>query len=293
MNPRTISCPVLPGLAQLAERYTAFIIDLWGVIHDGAKPHPGAVDALDRMRSNGGVVCLLSNSPRRATEVRARLDEMGIGHDRYDCLVTSGELTLEALLQPTDPWHAALGQRYLHLGPAHGFGLLDALTRIRVHEARNADFVLCTGTDPGQGIGHYADALAECAGRRLPLLCANPDLVVDVGAQRAVCAGALARCYETLGGEVRYHGKPYWPAYRRCLQMLAGGARRVLAIGDALETDVAGANAAGIDVALVAGGLHRQELDIRWGETPSHGRLADLLAGTRHQPDFVLPCLTW
>lgn len=223
----------------------------------------------------------------------ARLDDLGIRQDRYDGLVTSGELTRQALVQPPDAWHAGLGPRYLHVGPAHGFGLISRLTRVLVREPRAADFVLCTGTDLGETVEDYADILAECAARRLPLLCANPDLVVDVGEQRAVCAGTLARHYESLDGEVRYHGKPYRLAYRRCMRLLGLGAGPVLAIGDALRTDVAGANAAGIDVALVAGGIHRSELGIDWGESPSTLRLTTLLAGTGHVPDFVLPCLVW
>ena len=142
---------VLPGLAEIAGRYQGFIIDLWGVIHDGTNPYPGAVETLDRLRTDGGQVCLLSNSPRRLSDVAARLEGMGVGSERYDHLVTSGEVTFQALIDPPDQWHAALGPRYLHLGPPLGFGLLAGLTQEQVDRPEEADFLLATGPDAGQG----------------------------------------------------------------------------------------------------------------------------------------------
>lgn len=284
---------VLAGLEKVAGNYRGVILDLWGVVHDGVRPYPGAIDALGRLRAAGLRLCLLSNAPRLAASVAARLDAMGIAAGGYDGLVTSGQLAVEALRKPPDPWHAGLGPRYLHIGPVHGFGLPAAISQRQVESPGAASFVLCTGTAPGGCVGDHAGVLAACAARRLPLLCANPDLEVLSGTVRAVCAGALARHYESLGGEVRYHGKPHAPAYRRCFEVLGGDARPVLAIGDALHTDIAGACAAGIDVAFVAGGIHRSQLGIEWGAVPARERLDALLAGQPHQPTFVLPRLVW
>jgi HAD superfamily hydrolase (TIGR01459 family) len=281
-----------PGLAAIAGRYKGFIIDLWGVVHDGENPHPGALDALRRLRS-GGRICLLSNSPRRQSDVAARLEAMGIGPDLYDHVVTSGELTLEALTHPPDAWHEDLGRRYLHLGPSHGFGMLAALQQTQVESPGLADFVLATGTCPGETVAAYLDVLSDCARLGRPLLCANPDLIVHVGNEVAVCAGSLAKHYEALGGETRYYGKPHSPAYRRCLELLGLGPDEILAIGDGLPTDIAGGMAAGIDVAFVTSGIHCAELDTVWGSLPNTARLAALLDSNGLNPRFVLPALTW
>ncbi len=293
MSPESYSPFVLPGLAEIAGRYQGFIIDLWGVIHDGKNPYPRAVETLDRLRTDGGRVCLLSNSPRRLSDVAARLEDMGVGSERYDHLVTSGEVAFQALIDPPDPWHAALGPRYLHLGPPLGFGLLAGLTQEQVNRPEEADFLLATGTDAGQIVEDYAGVLADSARRGLPMICANPDLIVNVGQEVAVCAGTLARLYEALGGEVCYHGKPHPGVYRRCLDHLRLDPSAVLAVGDSLHTDVAGANAASIDVAFAAGGIHRRDLGVKWGKLPMLQSLEAFFAEATQQPNFVIPCFAW
>lgn len=290
---REASSSLQPRLADIASSYGAFIIDLWGVIHDGQRPYVEALDALDRLRACGAPVCFLSNAPRRTADLAGRLRDMGIAPGRYDHLVSSGEIMVEALREPPDAWHRALGRRYLHLGPPDGFGILAALPQVRVDTPEAADFVLATGTSAGETADDYTAILAGCARCWLPMLCANPDLTVRVGDRFAVCAGTLARRYERLGGEVRYYGKPYLPVYRRCFERLGLDPRVILAIGDGIHTDVAGAIAAGIDVAFVTSGIHRDELGTARSRMPSPGRLAAFLAASGQQPTFVIPGLIW
>jgi len=288
--------PIHTGLAGLVDRYDGFILDLWGVVHDGVCPYPGVADCLKRLRAAGKRICLLSNAPRRVDSARARLDAMGLTPDHYDALFTSGEATFEALLNPPDAWHAALGSCLLHLGPPRDRDVYEGLpNRVPVSAPEEADFIVNTGIDDfDETLADYEPVLRACAERRLPMICANPDLIVHVGEKMVICAGELARRYEELGGDVRYHGKPYPSVYERCFRLLGDiPPSRIVAVGDSLRTDVAGANAAGIDALLVTGGIHRDELGIGWGERADPVRLSNIVAVSGHRPAGALPRLSW
>lgn len=287
--------PHLTGLAAVADRYDGFILDLWGVIHDGVRPYDGVPDCLDRLAAAGKRVCLLSNAPRRTASSARRLHQMGIGPDRFQHLMTSGEATHEALRDRPDPWHARLGRRFIHIGPARDRDVFETLDLEEVTDPAAADFVINTGIlEYTDGLDLYEGALSACAAAGLPMVCANPDLVVMVEQDLVICAGTLAVRYEELGGDVAYHGKPHAPVYRRCLELLdIAEPGRILAVGDSLRTDVAGANAAGIDVALVTGGIHMDELGIAWGEVCQPGRLAGVVAASGHTPTYAIPRLVW
>lgn len=290
-----MSVPHLAGIAPLIDRYDGFILDLWGVIHDGERPYDGVPECLDRLAAAGKRVCLLSNAPRRSASAARRLEVLGIGADRFQHLMTSGEATHEALRDRSDPWHAALGRRFLHIGPDRDHDVFETLDLEDVDSPEEAEFVLNTGIlDYEHGLEVYEEVLQACAARRLPMICANPDLVVLVGDTMVICAGLLAQRYEALGGEVAYHGKPHAAVYRRCFELLEGiAAERLLAVGDSLRTDVAGANAAGIDVALVTGGIHREELGIAWGEACDPAALDRIVAASGHTPTYAIPRLVW
>ncbi len=288
--------PILSGVAALAGRYDGYILDLWGVLHDGERPYPGVLDCLDRLSAAGKRLCLLSNAPRRLGPVVEILAGMGIGRERYHHLMTSGEAAFEALLKRECEWHAGLGPACLHLGPEHDRQLFEALPDlVRVEDPGRADFVLNTGPSCYDGTPlDYGPVLEACARRRLPMVCANPDLEVMVGERIVECAGTLARRYAALGGEVRYHGKPHPPVYQRCFELLGiAERRRILAVGDTLHTDIAGAAAAGIDSALVTGGILSRELGGAWGEPPSPARLAGLLPPGGPRPAAVLARFAW
>ena len=237
----------LPGFAPLAAEYDGFILDLWGVIHDGVAPYPGAAECLAALRAAGKRVVLLSNAPRRAGAIQGQLRKMGIAASEFDGVMTSGEATYLMLRDRPDPWYQALGRAVFHLGPERDRNVLHGLDLDICDTPDGAGFMLNTGpddhlspTDPAA----YDDVLRDCAARGLPMICANPDLEVIRGGVRVVCAGTLAVRYLAMGGTVRSLGKPDPAIYAPVLAMLGVERSRVLAVGDAAIT--AEATAAGL-----------------------------------------------
>lgn len=269
--------PLIEGIAEVRGRYDALIVDLWGVVHNGMVPYPGVVDALQRLRADGKRVCLLSNAPRRVATVAARLDEIGVPRDAWDHLLTSGEATRIALLERADPFHAALGRRFFHLGPPRDDDVHAGLDYERVWAVEAADFVLNSGIDRAEEtVAFHGPTLEAAAARKLPMVCANPDLIVRIGDHMQICAGALAARYVELGGAVAWHGKPHRSVYERCFGLLGQPERaRVLAIGDAFHTDMAGAAGAGIDGLFVLGGIHSDEVGLDRPDMAVVERLAE------------------
>jgi len=287
--------PIFDGLSEVADRYDGFIVDLWGVLHDGARAFPAAVDCLQALRARHKAVLILSNAPRRAAEVAARNAEIGIPSDLPTAVMSSGEDAWRHLANRPDPWYAALGRRCYHLGPPRDQGMREGIDYDFVATPAEADFVLATGAwGPDDTVEDYAGLLGKVRRRNLPMVCANPDLEVIRGGVREICGGAIAAAYEALGGEVRYHGKPHPPIYETCFALMDGVARgRVAAIGDALRTDIAGANAVGIDGIFIAGGLQADQLGIDERGYPDPGRLAALCAHEGFTPALALPVLRW
>ncbi|MGI4744867.1 MAG: TIGR01459 family HAD-type hydrolase [Janthinobacterium lividum] len=280
----------LDSFAPLASRFDGFIVDLWGVVHDGINPYPGAVDCLARLRQAGRRVVLLSNAPRRSWSAQVTLRRIGIPDDAYDGILTSGEATRTALIERTDPWFAGLGRRVWHLGPAKDHSIFEDVDLELVATPAEADFVLNTGPDDEQGenaVEPYLPALRECAGLGLRMVCANPDLEVVRGGQRLVCAGLLARFYEQYGGEVRQIGKPYAEIYGPVRAMLGLADDRILAVGDALATDIAGAKAAGIASCWVLGGIHGEMIG------NDHALAEQEAAAAALAPLVTVPSFSW
>ena len=286
--------PILPGVGAVAARYDGFILDLWGVVHNGRRPLPGVIDCLERLRAEGKAVCLLSNAPRRVENLIQQLADIGVPRGLYDHLMSSGEATHDALAAPPDEFHRSLGRHCLHMGPEREMQIYDGLDFELVGRAEDADFVLNTGIlDPADTVDDYAVPLAEAAARDLPMVCANPDLVVVAGDTPTICAGALAQRYEELGGHVVYHGKPHPSVYRRCFQLMADvDMARILAVGDSFRTDIAGANAVGIDSLLVAGGIHVDDLTGPDGGMDPE-KLEAAVAESGHRPTYAGNGLIW
>ena len=287
--------PIVDGVAALADRYDGFILDLWGVMHDGVQAYPGARDCLAELHRRGKRIVILSNAPRRAAAVVARNAELGIPAELYHGLVTSGEAAWQALSGRSDAWHRGLGSRAFCLMPARDRGLLAGLALEEVAAVGEAQFILNTGVESARDrLEDFEPVLAEGVAAGLPMLCANPDLVVIRGGVRELCAGSLAARYEALGGFVRYHGKPHAAIYALCLEQLGiADRRRILAVGDSLHTDVAGATGAGIDVLFIAGGIHADELGLAPGQTPSRARLARLCREGRERPTYAARAFAW
>jgi len=279
----------LDRFAPLAARYGGFIVDLWGVVHDGVAPYPGAVDCLARLRDAGKKVVLLSNAPRRADVAAAGMVAMGIARDLYAGLVTSGEVT-HALLRDRDlPAYAALGRRLYHIGPERDRNVFAGLDYLPVAHPAEADFVLNTGPDDTRtptAVAPWFDELAACRAAGLPMVCANPDLEVIRGGARVICAGALALHYAAIGGAVLWVGKPDPAVYRPVFARLDLSPAAVLAVGDALRTDIAGAAAVGVDACWVLGGIHGADL-----AGPEAAEAAARAAGL--VPLATLPAFRW
>ncbi len=289
------SVPVIDRLSAIVDRYDGFILDLWGVLHDGVRPYPSAADALRQLKRRGKRVVILSNGPRRAADVARRTGEIGIGAELYDHLHSSGEETWRLLTERSDPAFAALGRRVFPLVPGRDRNLLDGLDLVTVGSPADAEFILVTGLgDDGETVADYEEPLSAGAGLRRPMVCANPDLEVIRDGVRELCAGALALRYEALGGPVHYVGKPHPAVYRRCLTSLAGIApSRLLAVGDSLRTDIAGARGVGIDSLLVTGGIHADELAGAGGASPDPVRLAAACARAGERPTYAIAGFVW
>ena len=288
--------PILAGLRDIADSHDAYILDLWGCVHNGIAPFPGAKDALKRLKQSGKRVLLLSNAPRRSSVIVEQLARIhGIGGDLYDSVLTSGEVAWRALQLRDDAQHADLGTRALHIGPERDLGMFEGNGIVRVTDPALADFILATGPNMDElDVEAHMHLLETSLRRNLPLLCANPDLEVIRGETRLVCAGAIAERYEALGGNVIYHGKPHAVTYRAALDVLGQpDAARVLCVGDGLRTDILGANRAGLPSAFIPGGIHDADLGIRMGDAPDPGRVAALLQRFGANSTYVLPALRW
>jgi HAD superfamily hydrolase (TIGR01459 family) len=285
----------LDGISRLAPCYDGFILDLWGVVHDGIEPIPGAIDCMRRLIHAGKCVALLSNAPRRADDVARRIGHIGIPAECYHHIISSGEETWQHLRRRIDPFYAALGRRCLHICSDRDLEIREGLDLEFVDRPESADFILNTGPAGWDDtIADYAPLLRRCLERSLPMICANPDLVVMHGGRLALCAGALAQWYAAQGGRVRWHGKPYRSVYESCLALLGVGDRsRVLAVGDSLRTDIAGAAAAGLDSLLIIGGIHAEEFGAVADRDPEPAVIDAALAAGPYYPIAVARRLCW
>lgn len=285
------STAFVDGIAPLVDRYDGYVLDLWGTLYDGYAPFPGAVAALEDLKRRGKRVLVLSNAPRRAEAVAKRIAEIGISPRHYDAVLSSGEAGRAALIARADAVHRALGRRCFLLGPPRDDSVLEGVDVERVGRVEDASFILNVGTvRRSDTVADYAGLIAAARGRDLPMLCVNPDHDVLRGDAREICAGAIAAAYEAAGGRVQYHGKPHRPIYDASLRRLGvAEPGRVLAVGDSLLTDIAGAAAAGIDSLLVTGGILAERLGAAGGRPTDPARLAALAAEFRAVPTYAAP----
>jgi HAD superfamily hydrolase (TIGR01459 family) len=283
---------IITGLSALAGRYDVIFSDVWGVVHNGLKAHVAAGEALEAFRRGGGVVVMISNAPRPAWSVIEQLDQIGVLRGAYDAVVTSGDVTHQlALAEPE--------ARCLHIGAEKDEPLFRHLAVERV-PLEDAAFVICSGLadDEHETAEDYRPLVEAIHRRGLKFICANPDLVVERGHQLIPCAGAIAAMYEAMGGMVVHAGKPYPPIYAATAAKAAAvlgrplDKTRVLAIGDAIRTDVAGAAAYGVDCLFLSAGIHAAELHDA-EDRLSAARLAVFLPAQTFQPLAVMRKLAW
>ena len=253
----------ISGLGEISDRYEAILCDIWGVVHNGVASFAPASEALVSFRRRGGAVVLITNAPRPFPPVKRQVLKLGVSPEAFDGIVTSGDVTIGLMERQA-------GDQVLHIGPERDLSLFDAAeeangARPRLVSLEDAQYALCTGLrhDETETVDDYESELSAMAARGMPMICANPDIIIHRGDTLIYCAGALARRYEELGGSVVYAGKPYAPIYDLALAVAerARGApvdrRCALAIGDGMKTDIAGAAKSGLDALFVTGGIHR------------------------------------
>jgi len=280
------------GLQPLADRYDLILCDVWGVLHNGVKAYESASDALTRFRAKGGRVVLVSNAPRPGASVGTQLDGFQVPRSAYDAIVTSGDLTRLAIQERID-------KVVHHIGPPRDMPIYGGLD-VRFGSIEEADYVVCSGfdNDEEETVEDYRPQLEAMRRRNLLMVCANPDLVVERGHMILPCAGTIALAYEEMGGEVFYAGKPHRPVYERALTVaseLAGHPipkERMLAVGDAIRTDIAGAVGFGIDALMIARGIHAEELGLHKGDLVSD-HVQDWVGRQPVRPTAFTDVLSW
>jgi HAD superfamily hydrolase (TIGR01459 family) len=291
LSPQT-SVPLVERFAPLARDYDVLFCDVWGVVHNGVAAFADACDALARFRSGGGTAILVTNAPRPAAAIMRILDRFGVPRAAYDAIVSSGDVTRDAVEQ-------RLNESLFHVGPPRDLPIFEGLAVVFA-PIESADYVVCSGLfdDTTETPENYREMLGLMRTRQLFMVCANPDVVVERGDTLVYCAGAIADAYGELGGEVLYCGKPYMPIYETALNKAAslrGGTRpplkRVLAIGDSVRTDLSGAAAFGLDCVFVTSRLHAEAYGSR--ETPDVAALNAMFAAAGVTPRAIMRGLAW
>ncbi len=282
---------IVGGVGDFIDRYAAFVIDQWGVLHNGARPYPGAIELLAELRRRGKRVVLLTNSGRRRRYNEERLRELGFDTSLMDGVVTSGEATWLALRDRTLEGFRDLGRRCVLFTRDGDTGPVEGLDLEVVDDPALADFIYLTWLDT---LTHDLDAferiIAVAAARELPLICSNPDRVAPTEGGLTMAPGTLAERYREIGGRVIYVGKPHAPIYAACLALLPGLAHAdICAIGDSFEHDIKGAKDAGLAAAFVMRGIHADAFQDGASASSDAAALHALARRYAAVPDFALP----
>lgn len=282
---------IVPHFSAIASNYDVLLCDVWGVVHNGVAAFPQACDALARARAGGAVVVFITNAPRPHDVVARQSAHMGVPRESYDAIVSSGDVTRSLIEQRP-------GQSLFHMGPTRDIEIFTGLN-VRLAPLESADYVVCSGLDDDD-----RDTPEDCRARleamlarKVFMICGNPDVVVERGDRLVYCAGAVADLYAGMGGKVVYAGKPYRPIYEMALAKAETAAgrkvapNRVLAIGDSIRTDLAGASGFGVDFLFVTSGIHAEELGGR--DSPDRDALKTKFADAGAMPAVVMRELVW
>ncbi|GAB2265459.1 hypothetical protein Dimus_000514 [Dionaea muscipula] len=296
----------LTGIQHIAEsrRFKAWLLDQFGVLHDGKQPYPGAISTLEKLAKTGAKMVVISNSSRRASVTADKMRSLGFDPSLFVGAVTSGELTHQYLQRRDDAWFAALGRSCIHITwNERGAISLEGLDLKVVENVEEADFVLAHGTEAlglssgvsiSKRIEDLERILEQCAARKIPMVVANPDFVTVEARALRVMPGTLAAKYEQLGGEVKWMGKPDKVIYESAMAMAGVDVSNCIAVGDSLHHDIKGANAAGVRSVFITGGIHATEL----GLGRSSGQVADestvraLASKYKANPSYLMPAFT-
>ena len=239
------------GLKSLINEVDLFFIDIWGVLHNGIKLNKESLKALDKLEQYKKEYILLTNAPRPNNTVITFLKRMGLDNQKCEKVSTSGEIALKYLKSKYK------GLKFFHVGPPRDFDLFKNFEDNKVLNIDDSDYLLCSGLfeEHEDDLGYYKNLLSKHITKKM--ICTNPDLIVDRGNKREYCAGSIAKSFEEIKGEVIYFGKPYPPVYEIAANV---NNKKILCIGDNLNTDIKGANIQNFDSLLITGGIHRQEI---------------------------------
>ena len=239
------------GLSSIVDNYQLFYVDLWGVVHNGVNLHFEAIKALKEISKKRKDYILLTNAPRPNHIVRSFLEKLGMEKEIRDHVFTSGEAALLYLKKNLS------NQKFFHVGPPRDFDLFQNFEKKKTNDIENCEYILCTGLfdEHNQDLKHYKDLFEKNLNKKM--ICTNPDLIVDRGNVRELCAGSVAMIFEKMGGDVVYFGKPYPEVYN---QSIDNKNKKILSIGDNLNTDIKGANLLNYDSLLISNGIHKKEI---------------------------------
>lgn len=248
-------------LRDLVDGVEIILSDIWGVVHNGLESFPEACEALHTCRQRGATVILITNAPRPADSVQRQLRKLGVADETYDAIVSSGDLTRNFVADHP-------GKKMFWIGPERDSSIHRGLDAVMA-PLEEADYIVCTGLfdDETETPEDYRAMMLQAREHKLPLICANPDIVVERGDRLIYCAGAIAELYRELGGEAIFYGKPHRPIYERAMALAAErrgrptALGRVLAIGDSVRTDLTGALGFGIDCLFLTRGIHSEEFE--------------------------------
>tara|TARA_B100000941_G_scaffold272164_1_gene231450 strand:- start:1257 stop:2075 length:819 start_codon:yes stop_codon:yes gene_type:complete len=242
------------GLSSIVDNYQLFYVDLWGVVHNGVSLHEEAINALKGITKKGKDYILLTNAPRPNHAVKSFLENLGMEKEIREHVFTSGEAALIYLKKNL------LNKNFFHIGSLRDFDLFKDFEKMKLDQIENCDYILCTGLfdDHFKDLKYYKNLLKKNIDKKM--ICTNPDLIVDRGGIREFCAGSIAMIFEKIGGEVIYFGKPYPEVYNKSINNIN---KRILSIGDNLNTDIKGANLLNYDSLIISNGVHKKEIEER------------------------------
>lgn len=283
------------GLYELTHAYDGFIIDQWGVLHQGLEVPSGTIQALNKLKAEKKQVIILSNSGKRSEFNKERLKEMGIKPFHYQDIVTAGEVVWQGLNTRDSGVFKGLGDICYLISRNNDRELLQGLDLVVSDEVHDVDFILVTGVDsPEKSLEDYEPVLRKAVARGLPLICANPDLVTVFGKERQMGPGALAQRYKEFGGVAHMIGKPHKPIFQKCIDSFKGVIpSRILVIGDSLYHDIAGAKTLNLDTAFVTSGIHSQNFKDGMPVDQKHRNLEHLIQNYGVRPEWAMDHLIW
>ncbi|MGM0422603.1 MAG: TIGR01459 family HAD-type hydrolase [Pseudomonadota bacterium] len=283
------------GLYELSHAYDGFIIDQWGVLHNGIEAYPGVIQCLNKLKAESKQVIVLSNSGKRADYNAERLKDLKIKASHYKAVVSAGEVVWQGLKKQNEGVFADIGKTCYLINRDHDRALLKGLDIEVTDEVEKADFLLITGVDtPHKSIEDYEPVLRKAVAKGLPAICANPDLVTLFGHEKSMGPGAVAQRYSDFGGVAHFIGKPHRPIFRTCLSMFKDVIpSRILMIGDSLYHDISGASAVNIDTAFVTSGIHSSAFKRGMAPEQKMRNMEQLVHNYGVRPTWLLDGLVW